>query len=235
MTPAGEMAPETGLLSVQNLGRQVAGRWLWRGVSFTLPAGERLGLVAPSGAGKTLLMRSLVLLDPVQAGQITFAGKSPVAWSLPMLRRQMVYLPQRATAFPGTVEANLKQVFQLGVNRPGPGSGKSAGSHRGYNRDQVLTWLHQLGRSADFLGLQAAQLSGGEGQILALLRALQLAPRLLLLDEPTASLDGDTTHQVEALLYDWLQVGDRACLLTSHDRQQIERFTTQQLNLKEFQ
>jgi putative ABC transport system ATP-binding protein len=230
------MVQGRALLSIQNLGRQLSERWLWRGVSFDLKPGERLGLVAPSGAGKTLLLRSIVLLDPVQKGQIMYQGKDLKDWALPNLRRQMVYLPQRATAFPGTVRENLQRVLTLQVNQDKASRSdfKLPKGETSHTEHSVPAWLQQLGRSEDFLNLQAQQLSGGETQILALLRALQLAPQVLLLDEPTASLDADTTDQVEALLEDWLQTGNRACLITSHDQHQIERFTTRQLDLREF-
>lgn len=229
----------TPLLTIQNLGRQVSDRWLWRGVSFELAAGERLGLVAPSGAGKTLLLRSMVLLDPVQEGQITFRGKVLHDWALPVLRRQMVYLPQRATAFAGTVQENMRQVMQLQANRdslPRPDAVDPEAQAEGTpgKNQRILDWLQQLGRGPDFLHRQAQQLSGGETQLLALVRALQLDPEVLLLDEPTASLDADTTLQVEALLHTWLQRGQRACVMTSHDRHQIDRFTTRQLDLRGF-
>ncbi|MEB3213784.1 MAG: ABC transporter ATP-binding protein, partial [Leptolyngbyaceae bacterium] len=64
------------------------------------------------------------------------------------------------------------------------------------------------------------------------LRALQLNPQILLLDEPTASLDSDTTHQVEYLIDQWMTASpDRACLWTSHDPQQIQRVTHRQIRL----
>ncbi|MGF1567569.1 MAG: ATP-binding cassette domain-containing protein [Nodosilinea sp.] len=211
------------LLTVENLGCYRSGHWLWRDVTFTLNAGDCLGLVAPSGAGKTLLLRNLVLLDPIDQGQVTFAGRALADWALPAYRAEVIYLPQWAMAFEGTVQVNLEQVFTLSAHR-----------HRCYNPAQIETWLGQLGRSPDFLALQAPQLSGGEAQILALLRALQLDPKVLLLDEPTASLDPDTTAQVEALLHRWRQQGGRASIVTSHDPAQIERFTTRQLHLKEF-
>ena len=62
---------------------------------------------------------------------------------------------------------------------------------------------------------------------------MQIDPQVLLLDEPTASLDAETTDKVETLLQDWLQAGNRAFLLTSHDQQQIQRFTTRTLDLTE--
>jgi putative ABC transport system ATP-binding protein len=214
------MKPNQLLLSVENLGRQQSGRWLWKNISFRLTEGECVGLVAPSGAGKTLLMRNLAMLDPVQEGRIFFEGKSPRDWSLPIYRTRVLYLPQKAAAFDGTVRDNLKRVFALKVYRD-----------RTFNQNQIETWLGKLGRNADFLNLQAARLSGGEAQLLALLRALQLKPQVLLLDEPTASLDASTIKQVEGLLYDWLKQPGRACLLTSHNTEQIQRITSRQLLL----
>ena len=217
------MAQNQPLLSVENLGRQLTDRWLWRGVSFELMAGDCVGLVAPSGAGKTLLMRNLALLDPIQQGEVRFEGKTPSEWGLPAYRSQVMMVPQRAIAFDSTIQDNLKQVFDLGIY-----------SDRRFDPTIIQTWLQKLGRNPEFLNLQGSRLSGGEAQILALLRALQLSPQVLLLDEPTASLDGATTAQVEALLHDWLQHSNRACLLTSHDTEQIRRVTHRQLNLGEF-
>lgn len=225
------MAQNQPLLSVENLGRQLSERWLWRGVSFELTAGDCVGLVAPSGAGKTLLMRNLALLDPIQQGEVTVEGKTPFEWGLPAYRSQVMMVSQRAiplgnalrSALDGTVQDNLKQVFDLAIYRD-----------RRFDPTIIQTWLQKLGRNPEFLNLQGSRLSGGEAQIMALLRALQLSPRVLLLDEPTASLDAATTAQVEALLHDWLQHSNRACLLTSHDTEQIRRVTHRQLNLGEF-
>jgi putative ABC transport system ATP-binding protein len=208
------------LLEVEDLARQLEGRTLWQGVGFALNAGDRLGLVGPSGAGKTLLLRQLAWLDPLQRGRILLRGRSPTHWTLPVYRSRVAYLPQRAIAFAGTVEHNLRQVLGYA-------------SHRGqaYAEQRLLGWLRQLGREANFLTMAAERLSGGELQLLALLRALQLDPEILLLDEPTASLDPASTGRVEDLLLQWLAQGQRACLLTSHDAAQIERFTGRQLSL----
>lgn len=229
----------SSLLAVQELGRYfgtsrkveavsdprsgVPARWLWRGVNFEVNAGDWWGIVAPSGTGKTLLLRNLVLLDPLQQGQVSYQGKPLSAWSLPLYRSQVVYLPQRAIAFSGTVQENLEQVFKLQICR-----------ERRFQVEPILDWLAQLGRGPEFLDLSGSQLSGGEMQLLALLRALQLNPHVLLLDEPTASLDADTTRAVENLLKQWLQQPDRACLMTSHNQQQIQRLTSHQLALGDF-
>lgn len=182
-----------------------------------------MGLVAPSGGGKTLLMRNLVALDPIQQGQVWFEGKTPTEWTLPAYRSRVMYVPQRAIALASTVQDNLQQVFDLAIH-----------CDRRFDPETVRTWLKQLGRDPDFLDLQGSRLSGGEAQILALVRSLQLDPQVLLLDEPTASLDAATTVSVEALLHSWLQHPHRACVLTSHDAEQIRRVTTRQLDLGDF-
>ena len=211
------------LLSVQHLGRQLSGRWLWRGVNFDMYPGDWLGLVAPSGAGKTLLLRMIAMLDPIYEGQLFFLGENVSQRSRPDYRTQVMYLAQQIASFDGTVQDNLQRVFSLSAHR-----------HRRYDPEQIMCWLDKLGRRSTFLEQSVVQLSGGERQILALLRSLQLNPQILLLDEPTASLDPDTTEQVEALIGQWLSQGDRACIFTSHDPTQLQRVTTRQLLLTEF-
>lgn len=218
------MPDSSPLLSVHQLGRKLGDAYLWRGVSFALNPGDWLGLVAASGAGKTLLMRNLVLLDPIHEGEVWFEGRSLADWHLPTYRTQVIYLSQRATPWPGTVEDNLRHVFTLNAHR-----------QCRYDPDRVRHWLAQVGRDNTFLQRQASQLSGGEMQLLALVRSLQLDPTILLLDEPTASLDPDTTHHVEALLKTWLAQPNHACLFTSHDPTQVERLTSRQLHLADFQ
>jgi putative ABC transport system ATP-binding protein len=166
-------------------------------------------------------MRNLVLLDPWQRGQVYFRGKPLTDWFLPHYRSQVVYLPQRAVALAGTVRENLEQVFQLSRHR-----------HQRFSPDRIEAWLGELGRSSQFLSLKGTELSGGETQILALLRALQLEPQILLLDEPTASLDAETAHRVEQLLQRWLAQSGKACLLTSHDPAQRQRLTHTQISLE---
>ncbi len=210
------------LLSAAGLERRLGDRLLWSGLDLSLTGGDRLGLVAPSGAGKTLLLRTLALLDPPQAGTFHLLGRPPAAWGVPRWRAMVLYLAQRPVAGGGTVAANLRAPWRFRERR---GRG-------GWSHGRITGWLAALGRDAGFLDYDAERLSGGELQLLALLRGLQFDPTVLLLDEPTASLDGATTAAVEALLTDWLAAGPRACVLISHDGEQIERFASRTLELQ---
>jgi len=90
-------------------------------------------------------------------------------------------------------------------------------------------WLAALNRP-DFLSLSVTTLSGSEGQLLALVRALLLSPSVLLLDEATASLDPDATRAAKAVLNGWCRaVPDRALVWVSHDPAQRARVATREL------
>lgn len=215
------LSEHSPILSVQNVGRQIQKRWLWRHLSFELWSGERVAIVGASGTGKSLLLRALAGLDTVQEGQIIFEDKSIASHFMPQYRSQLIYLHQKPALWEGTVEENLQQVYRLATHR-----------HQVYNHQRILDYLHLLDRDTDFLERHVSAISGGEGQIVAFLRALQLNPRVLLLDEPTASLDAQTVSCLEALVTAWLSDNpQRAYICTSHDPNQLQRLTTRQITL----
>jgi putative ABC transport system ATP-binding protein len=196
--------------------------WLIKDVSLSLGAGDRIGLIGPSGAGKTVLLRALALFDPLDSGTIRWRGTPVSGDAVPFYRKQVVYLHQRPALFEGTVEDNLRLPFGLKAHR-----------EREFDRGRVLDLLAALGRDAEFLTLPSRRLSGGEGQLAALVRALQLDPMILLLDEPTASLDSTTSQAVERLLESWLEQDcRRAYVWVSHDLEQTRRMTTRQIRLR---
>ncbi|PMB00360.1 ABC transporter [Fischerella thermalis CCMEE 5268] len=218
-----ELSPNHPILSVQNLGRRVDKHWIWSNLSFQLFAGERVAVVGASGSGKSLLLRALAGLDPVQAGQIIFQGQPINSYFMPSYRSQIIYLHQRPALWEGTVEENLQRVYKLAVHH-----------NQVYNRQLILDYLHILHKGADFLQRSIRAISGGEAQIVAFLRALQLSPSVLLLNEPTASLDTDTAQSLEALVAVWQDKDPRRVYLwTSHDPKQLERITNRQITLKE--
>ncbi len=208
------------LLEARHLQRHVAGRLLWQCVGFALESGQCLLLVGPSGSGKSLLLRALAGLDPLEEGDVIFQGQSQRTWRMPAYRAQVMYLPQRAVLVGETVEDALRHPFSLGVH-----SGLT------FAQQDARNLLRGLGRRDDVLEQTTANLSGGEAQLVALTRALLLKPSVLLLDEATSALDVDATCQVEALLRGWVQEGERAVIMVSHDPVQRERLATAVLAL----
>lgn len=187
---------------------------LLKDVSVVLRPGERLAIVGPTGSGKTLLLRALALLDPVDTGEIRWHGEVMGGNSAPDFRSQVTYLHQRPALVEGTVEDNLQLPFSLRCHRD-----------RTFSRDAVYELLNQSGRDDSFFQRSARDLSGGEAQIVALLRAIQLNPSVLLLDEATAALDDESTRLIEQLVLNWCGGHDseRAIIWVSHDRQQVAR------------
>jgi len=175
-----------------------------RDLSFSLAASELVCLSGPSGAGKTLMLRSLADLD-VNAGSVYLQGvqrerMSPTEW-----RRQVGYLPAESRWWSDTVGEHFRRV-QADI-------------------------LSQLGFEDEVLGWQAERLSSGERQRLALARLLSNQPRILLLDEPTANLDPVNTERVERLVTDYLRTHRAACLWVTHAADQIERVASRALYL----
>ncbi|MBH8556366.1 ATP-binding cassette domain-containing protein [Nostocaceae cyanobacterium CENA357] len=210
------------ILSVQGLGRKIQNQWLWQNLNFELLPGERVAVVGASGSGKSQLLRAIASLDPIQAGYIFFQGKPIDSCYTPHYRSQVIYLHQRPALWEGTVEDNLQQIYRLAIHR-----------QQVYTRKVILNYLQLLHKPADFLQRSVSVISGGEAQIVAFLRALQLSPLVLLLDEPTASLDTATANCLETLVAAWQQEEpQRAYLWTSHDSAQLQRITNRQINLK---
>ncbi len=163
-------------------------------------------LIGANGAGKTVLLRTIHGLLVPDEGEVRFENRTRPEGDLAFEGQALVF--QHATMFRGSAIDNLLVV---------PMPGTTAATRRAKAREM----LERVG----LLGLALApaiKLSGGERQRLALARAWITQPRLLLLDEPTASLDPSATEQVEKLIRDIRDSGCRV-LLTSHNLGQVSR------------
>lgn len=191
-------------------------------ISLTIVAGQRIALEGPAGSGKSLLLRALALLDPVDTGTIRWRGAEVADSDVPAYRRSVAYLAQSPALVEGTVETNLKLPFSLAAHR-----------RQSYDGTRCLDLLRQLGRDGTFMAQPVETLSGGERQITALVRLLQLEPDVLLLDEPTAALDPVTTSLAERLIREWVEVdaSGRAYAWVSHDAQQARTVSDRRLRM----
>ena len=189
-----------GMFSVQDLRRPGLGP-----LSFELSQGETLAVQGPSGAGKTLLLRALADLDPSQ-GQVSLDQRAREAMTGPAWRRQVCYV----AAEPGWWGETVSEHFA--------------------DWQALADLLARLRLPAAMGANPISQLSTGERQRLALLRALELNPRVLLLDEPTGPLDDEATEAVEDIIEERLAQGASAVWVT-HDRAQAKRIASRALTL----
>ncbi|MBC3246907.1 ATP-binding cassette domain-containing protein [Pseudomonas lurida] len=203
---------ETRALTRLDERRQVP---LLQPIDFTLHAGDRVSITGASGSGKSVFLRALALLDAPTSGQILWNNQPIGNTQIPHYRSHISYLSQRPALLDGSVEDNLRFPFSLKTLRK-----------RSFDLAAVTTLLEHAGKAPDFLAKRAGDLSGGESQVVSLIRTLQLNPEVLLLDEPTAALDPTSSREVEALIDAWF-AGDpaRACIWVSHDLDQARRMS----------
>ena len=151
-----------------------------RGVSFQALPGELLTVIGPSAAGKTSLARALVGVWASQGGKVRLDGADVYAWHKSQLGPHVGYLPQGVELFDGTVAENVARFGKVDMEQV-----RAATDMVG-----VTALIESLPQGFDTqIGDEGAVLSGGQRQRLGLARAVYGSPRLVVLDEPNASLD----------------------------------------------
>jgi len=187
------------MLEVTGLNQYYGGSHILRDVSFELPPGKVTSLLGRNGVGKTTLLRTLMGLVPAASGTIRLEGKNLTA-EPPYVRARngIGYVPQGREIFPRlTVEENL----EMGLATRGRGAAIPA---RIFEMFPVLKqMLHRRG----------GDLSGGQQQQLAIGRALAMAPKLLILDEPTEGIQPSIIKDIERVIRTLAAAGDMAILL----------------------
>jgi len=171
--------------------------YLLKPASLSLSAGECIAIRGPSGAGKTLLLRAIADLDPNE-GLVCLDGRDRSTIAGPEWRRLVGYVP----AEPGWWADTVGEHF----------SGWTA----------ALAVVRDLGFPKEANAWPITRLSTGERPRLALIRALMVRPKVLLLDEPTAALDPASVASVESLIATRVRAG-LAALWVTHDTEQSKR------------
>lgn len=175
-----ELPEPKGLLTAEHLSLLINHRSILRDVSFTLQPGESMGLIGPSGVGKSTLCRLLLGIWPPSGGKARLDGFDLFAWDQERLGRFIGYLPQDIELFEGTVSANIARFSDIDADKV-IAAATLAGVH-----ELILTM--PAGYDT-LLGTGGIMLSGGQRQRLGLARAVYGVPRLLILDEPNSNLD----------------------------------------------
>ncbi len=193
------MDDKSKMLSVANLNQYYGGSHILRDVSFELPAGKVSAVLGRNGVGKTTLLRTLMGLVPASTGSVRF-GDADLTHARPdeRARAGIGYVPQGREIFARlTVAENL----EMGLATRGRGADVPARVF------EMFPVLRQMMRR------RGGDLSGGQQQQLAIGRALAMAPRLLILDEPTEGIQPSIIKDIERAIRTLAATGEMAILL----------------------
>ncbi|MFZ3173008.1 MAG: ATP-binding cassette domain-containing protein [Carboxydocellales bacterium] len=205
------------MINLNNISLVKKNQLILKELSFTIVEGDVIGITGPSGSGKTSLLRLLNLLDSPSNGEIVYCGKALQTYNPLCLRKEIGYVFQKPYLFGHTVLENLTYPYQMLKQKP--------------NIQEIQQYLEQVNLPPEIITHKNTELSGGEQQRIALIRTLLLKPRVLLLDEVTASLDEENTRLIEKLIMVEKKARQLTVVLITHNLIQAERLAQKILYL----
>jgi putative ABC transport system ATP-binding protein len=214
---AGEAPHRPPVLEVEDLAFGAGETEILSAVSLSLRAGEFVVVMGASGSGKTTLLKCVNRLLEPASGHIRLDGKDARAFSPIELRRRIGMVAQIPFMFEGTIRANLARAAEYSaVSLTDP---------------EYARLLNDVGLDLN-LGRDARTLSVGQQQRVAMARALVPRPRVLLCDEPTASLDRRSSLHLESTLTE-IAAGGMGIVFVTHDGDQAARIADRRLWLED--
>lgn len=211
------------LLRLADVTSGYSGKPVIMDVSFTVFEGEKVVVIGPNGSGKSTLLKTiLMLIEPIK-GSIIFRDvdivKLPKS-ELPRIRVRMGYVPQEGVLFPHMkVVDNVALPLRLALKMS-----------KAEARKKALDYL-KLFDIHDLAYRYPAQLSGGQRQKVAIIRALALEPELLLLDEPTLNLDPSSRRDVLEVLYNVAKLG-KSMIVVTHEMDVVSKISDKVIAMK---
>jgi putative ABC transport system ATP-binding protein len=217
MVPS-EERPARWILETQHLSREISSKRVVDDINIQVERAEIFAIVGPSGSGKSSLLRLINRLDEPTEGTVLLEGEDYRLIPPRDLRRKIGMVTQTPYLFPGTVADNLR----FGPRQQG----------KDLSEQEIALLLNRVGLP-DFAFDDVSHLSGGEAQRVSLARSLANSPLVLLLDEPTSSLDSSLKKEIEELILAIVRQSALTCLIVTHDMAQAERMSDRALLLKD--
>jgi ATP-binding cassette subfamily C exporter for protease/lipase len=205
-----KMPPPQGLLTVEGAAARAPGtkRTVVMNVTFTLPPGQVMAVIGPSGSGKSSLARLLVGLTAPIVGTVRLDGVDIASWDKSELGAHLGYLPQDVELFDGTIAQNIARFGTINEEA-------MAAAVKLAGLQPLIDELPQ-GLNTE-IGDDGATLSGGQRQRVGLARAVYGQPKLVVLDEPNSSLDQQGEADLQQALQDLRQLGCTVIVITHRE------------------
>lgn len=223
VTPETQDAPqatalrvEGGTISLQSVGfaySDAKDTPVFSDLSLDIAAGEKIGLVGPSGGGKSTLTRLLLRFDDITAGEITIDGQNIAQVTQQSLRKHIAYVPQEPLLFHRTISENIAY-------------GKPGATQQEIKHAAKLAHAHEFIRTLPggyetVVGERGVKLSGGQRQRIAIARAILKDAPILLLDEATSALDSESEVLIQDAL--WKLMKGRTTVIVAHRLSTIQK------------
>jgi ATP-binding cassette subfamily B protein len=206
-----------GALDIQHIGfaykEAKTSAIVFRDFNLLVRPGEKIGLVGPSGGGKSTLTRLLLHFDEAQSGAILIDGQNVQHVTQTSLRRNIAYVPQEPLLFHRTIRENIAY---------GNPDADEATVIRAAKKAKAHEFIQALSAGYDtVVGERGVKLSGGQRQRVAIARAILKDAPILILDEATSALDSDNEMHVQEALWELMQ--GRTALVIAHRLSTIQK------------
>ena len=205
------------LVEVKNLKKNYGSKEAVRNISFEIKENEILGLLGPNGSGKTTTIGMMLGLLKPSNGEILIDGKKIEENRIETLQKINFISPYIELPKKLTVKQNLIVYAKL---------------YNVKNIDERIEYLSSTLRLDEFINSLTGELSSGQKNRVSLAKSLINNPSVLLLDEPTASLDPETGNFIRSFLEDYIKQKKISILLASHNMEEVKRLCTSVMMMK---
>lgn len=195
---------------------------LFNDINFELKSGDLKVLMGPSGCGKSVFLKCFLGLIPSDKGNTFLNGELLTPTQYPLFRSKIQYLGQMPLQESGTVSEIIQRPLTFGVNKGKP-----------FRKKECESLLALCKRDLSFLNKKFFMLSGGEGQLVKILRSYNLDPEMYFFDEITSAMDEELKFYVESLIFELVKNGKGVFLIT-HDINQAKRLSSSAFTFPSF-